>query len=80
LTNSEGTIFIFNSNGGVCTIMFNEFDIKINNQGKNQVSFEGDINQNLNNNNNGKRRITLNVKPKSLVEDKIYNNMNFNKL
>ena len=60
--------------------MFNEFDIKINNKEKNQVSFEGDINQNLNNNNNGKRRITLNAKPKSLDEDKIYNNMNFNKL
>ena len=42
-TSGGGTIFISNSTGGVCTIMFNEFDIKINNQNaKNQFSF-GDL-------------------------------------
>ena len=93
-TNGGGTIFISNSSGGVCTIMFNEFDIKINNQNKNHFSFGNDIDQNIVNNNlnnsngvnnnvnNGKRRIapTLIAKPKSLVDDKNNNNMNVNEM
>ena len=91
-TSGGGTIFISNSSGGVCTIMFNEFDIKINNQNaKNQFSFgdsnlvgmNNSFNNNVNNdnavnNNTGKRRVTptLIAKPKSLLDDKNNNNLN----
>ena len=65
-TSGGGTIFISNSSGSVYTIMFNEFDIKINNK-KSKNQFGDSFNKRKMNNN-------LISKNKNLFDDK--NNFN----
>jgi WD40 repeat protein len=76
-TSGGGTIFISNSSGSVYTIMFNEFDIKINNQNSKNQFGDSFNKRKMNNISKNKNLFDDKNNDNSSYENNVKNNDNF---